>query len=831
MRVCVALLSLCRVSQFDITVHKVYGTKPAFSYIVKWSRGVKVASTKAVPSTKETAGKAGLTIDQKMSLMVTLYREEGKKFDPKDAKISLVAVNPARKQERTTAKMHFDLSAFAGVPSASTTKVFKLSDKFSIRATIDARFVKTGASGPGSAGASSALSGMSGVSGRSSDDDDADDDFDDLALDDVPEPEVFGASSAKSRRAPPLNKTPSSVTQSKAPVIAETPKTTTSSATSERRKPPTPPPPSNPTTPATPPTPSPCAPAQVVTPSPPAPPASSSPKRGQSPLSRFRRDKSVPVAAVVESKAVERPRLGDEANIAKLSQENERLSSDLRRAREESRSLRDSHRGDIEKLNSQLEVQTREVSASASQRASSDASLSELRVKSKDMEDKIKALTDELEVVKKSRDSLASKNKALSAIEEKNRELSHEVDRLTIAASSSGSSNTDSTTNGSEVEKRLIQVRQEKETVEKKLKAHESHSAKVRSTYQKLSQMYNDLRDHNAALQSELDDNKAKADKQSVSDADEDEELLAQLDDARQDILDIEADKEALQSDHDRLLSQVNSLQDRLDNTTQLLEESQREAEDLFAETEELKGQRDMAMQRALSRGKSGAGSDTTSTRSIGKVEEDLRISREKYEREQARLTRRTAELEQIVADLREDIEYEKAEKNKARAERDNFRNNARALERKTSQAAKQSDAMHSLKRQISTHQMRAQDHESMVTDLKAEVERLESELYEARSTFRSRESSNADEIGEVLQDLVSTKLALAQAEDDKLNLQFSMKKLKKNEKGIQQRLAGHASRLEVKLGEANEELERLRKQQRLEDATEFNDLGSDVDY
>jgi hypothetical protein len=104
-----------------------------------------------------------------------------------------------------------------------------------------------------------------------------------------------------------------------------------------------------------------------------------------------------------------------------------------------------------------------------------------------------------------------------------------------------------------------------------------------------------------------------------------------------------------------------------------------------------------------------------------------------------------------------------------------------------------------------------------MIADLREEVDRLQSELDDLRmrssgagggSHGGSRSGADAD----VLETLVMTKLALATSEDEKLQLQFSMKTLRANEKAVQERLAAHASRLEVRLSEANDELERYRR-------------------
>jgi hypothetical protein len=89
--------------------------------------------------------------------------------------------------------MHFDLSHYAGVPSSSVAKVLQISEKISMKATIDSRLTQSGPSGPGSGGASSAIYGLSAHSSEGDNDAEEDGDADDLAdlkLDDVPDPET-----------------------------------------------------------------------------------------------------------------------------------------------------------------------------------------------------------------------------------------------------------------------------------------------------------------------------------------------------------------------------------------------------------------------------------------------------------------------------------------------------------------------------------------------------------------------------------------------------------------------------------------------------------------
>jgi len=61
-----------------------------------------------------------------------------------------------------------------------------------------------------------------------------------------------------------------------------------------------------------------------------------------------------------------------------------------------------------------------------------------------------------------------------------------------------------------------------------------------------------------------------------------------------------------------------------------------------------------------------------------------------------------------------------------------------------------------------------------------------------------------------VLLDLVATKLRLAEAEEERLAAQLRAKELRRQDRLVQERLAKHASRLEVKLGEARSALDAL---------------------
>ena len=180
--------------QFDVTVHDVSGLKAGNTYLVKWTRGAKVASTKPLTAEGPSASRGTGWASDKLSLLVTLFRPpDGANFDVKDAKLALVSVNPAKRgSEKTVAKVHFNLADYAGVPSATATTRLALSERVGIKLTVACKFMKV-SSGPG-ADASYAPSGMSGLSGvtglggGSSSSEGEDDGFADLAVDDVPEP-------------------------------------------------------------------------------------------------------------------------------------------------------------------------------------------------------------------------------------------------------------------------------------------------------------------------------------------------------------------------------------------------------------------------------------------------------------------------------------------------------------------------------------------------------------------------------------------------------------------------------------------------------------------
>lgn len=318
-----------------------------------------------------------------------------------------------------------------------------------------------------------------------------------------------------------------------------------------------------------------------------------------------------------------------------------------------------------------------------------------------------------------------------------------------------------------------------------------------------------------------------------------------ETDTLRRVVAELEASKETVQGEYDTLRGEVETLKDRLESTAQTLAQAQQEVTDTQQEKEEMKRQRDVAMQRALSRGKS---------QTPGPEVDQLRVDKEAAEQERDRLAQAMEQLRKDMGDLKDDVEYERTEKTKAREERDKIRENARTLERRTSQALRTTDALHSLKRELSSSQMRVQDYESMVTELKADNDALRRQLEEQQPSPRSLEataSAKDDEMTQMVNELVEAKMAVAQAMAERQQLEFELQQMRKEERAMQQRLATKASRLEVRLESANQEIERLRSYgggigsgsgsamgrrhstavPKSHDAREFNELGSDVDY
>mmetsp|Transcript_4931 Transcript_4931/g.8565 ORF Transcript_4931/g.8565 Transcript_4931/m.8565 type:complete len:887 (-) Transcript_4931:1681-4341(-) len=171
--------------QFDIILRSIHGLKSNAIYFIKWTRGVRVARSVNI---SPTSTNAPISLSDKLSLLVSLFYDDSQQFDEKDSKISVVRIltnERGKTEERTVAKTHFDLSQYAGMPSKNTPTKFALSDTVSLELVIGCKYIGAGDNTTGDDDTSS-LSGLSyanssTVDSRSIADDLADlDDLDDL---------------------------------------------------------------------------------------------------------------------------------------------------------------------------------------------------------------------------------------------------------------------------------------------------------------------------------------------------------------------------------------------------------------------------------------------------------------------------------------------------------------------------------------------------------------------------------------------------------------------------------------------------------------------------
>ena len=92
--------------------------------------------------------------------------------------------------------------------------------------------------------------------------------------------------------------------------------------------------------------------------------------------------------------------------------------------------------------------------------------------------------------------------KRLEGAEERNNELSREIDRLTVANATGGAEMDEHDGHEQraaleEIEGRLNIVQEEKEVLMRKIRSHEQHAARVKATYEELSTMCSSLRTEN----------------------------------------------------------------------------------------------------------------------------------------------------------------------------------------------------------------------------------------------------------------------------------------------------------------------------------------------
>lgn len=703
--------------QFDITLHDVSGLKAGNTYFVKWTRGAKVASTKTAIVEGASATRGTRWEGDKLSLLVTLFRppDGSAGFDVKDAKLALVAVNPAKRgSEKTVAKVHFNLADYAGVPSATATTRLTLSERVGIRMTVACKFLKV-SSGPG-ADASYAPSGMSGLSGvtglggGSSSEEGVDDDFADLAVDDVPEPAPL-RSPARGSREGSLGAGGSG---SAAP--SEAGRGASSASLSVRRS------------------------------------SSKEVPRRQSSTASHGGSSGALSAVTASGKDADHLR----ATLAAAVAERTRLTDALAAAA-----------GEEEEV--------------ASQRRR----LVALRAKVTDANDSRAALQQRMEEIRRT-----SAEQATSVDEARQRlataQAAAKAPSRSLAATSPAPPVPGDTAGAVRAEReRADALAASLAAKEVKIGAHATHAGKMKDTYTQLTGMYDRTQAENARLKAKVEAAKgaavgaasglSEAERAAEEAARKAEVMEGKLGTARKDITALTAETAALREAVANKQAAVTAAHQEADAA-----KAAADGEPLPSSTA------DAAASTASAAAAAGAAT-------LRRLERDVQTLRA----EAATLRKASA----------------KASKERQRAL--DASNAGKRAARKTEVAARE--------RRAATTARKA-----TLGQLGRRVEELQAAatLAAVRGVSDGRPSSGSGELSDVplarlgsmnvegvIADLVTTKLQLAETEDLRLAAQHKAKQQRRQERLIQERLAKHASRLEVKLGEARAELEAIQKE------------------
>lgn len=837
--------------QFDVTVSSVAGLKEGNTYFVKWSRGVKVASTKPRTADKAGAKKGGpgVAFEEKLSLLCTLFRDGGisksNSFEEKEAKLSLISITPGKKgSEKTVAKTHFNLAAFAGVPSATERKVFLLSDKVAVTAVVDCKFLGNASSKSSRAG--SAMSGLSGVTslggGSSSEEED---DFGDLNVDDIPDPLAAVASPVGSSLSPPASAVPA------APAAA-------AAAAASPAPPPTPSTPAEPATPATP---------GTLASAPPASPAPSKPAR-YSAATRKSDDAKGAKAEKAEkgdngsskggTVAPSRSRLGlikrsvskkdgppktprsgsggvsgkvdaaggggDEtpsdkgkhrslgtmrkekaAKAEKAEKATEKAEKAAAKAAEKAE--RTVEKGPSDKRPSlfrkdkeprgaakaeALEALRAEVAAAQAETTRLAAQLA--TVTAATPADAAAAAARECEAQEAVLEASNARRAALQLVQDNLlREADAqraELDSLIAALAAAGV--TDGGGEAAHAADPALMAELKSETTrvaeltaavaaaDAKIAAHVAHAARMKETYIQLTAMYDKVRAENASHQEAL---------VAVSGASSPTSALAV---AQRAALDASRKARSIEGDLDALRFEADALHDESHRLRAVAAEAEEELAAAVRQRDRAVARQERAAARAGAAAAAVGGADTAADEadvaaSIERLEADRGALREEVERLRQAVVAATAERETLLGDT--------------------------TASRVGSDVSDAEDDWR--------ERQAADMDERELTRLRSRVAELEAETAAAGA---SRPAGNAPASGggagsgtdgddgeAVLLDLVATKLRLAEAEEERLAAGLRAKELRRQDRLVQERLAKHASRLEVKLGETRAALDALR--------------------
>lgn len=860
--------------RFDITIDSVYGLRTNNTYVIKCARGVKVESTEPfiVPLGGDSSN--GFDLGQTLTLQVTLYHEEGRPFDVKEAKLSLVNT---KRMDRTIAKTKFDMSQYAGAPSASSQRHIDLSDKVSLKVTINSRFLKSGASGPRS-DASSAVSGLS--TGDSVLLSDEIDDFVDPTVDDFSELDM-SRNSIKS--IPPVQSTVSLGLKYPHPALTIAKQSLTDFGSGDALN--------SAQEQAT---------LHIIRPASPRDKLSKrdlpsnvnddqhvNPNNSSKAFSKIHTSENDNILITLQDERVQIPpeqeerhyRLDDydtnQRQINELSSkvfslvaeveeisiqrdqlhlEHHRERTELQRQLEErvcridelhaSRDEAVKAHADLEQSNLKLRRTVEDLTAELTFSRSALEDFGSLQEQHVELKRNVEELKVELASYARERDKLEVK---YNNEEEKCRQLSEEIDRLSLLSEKFplGAGNVAA----DKAEQQASTLPSDMTALDKDEDDSDPGMKSGPGSYERLKEMYNNMCETNAFLKHELEAERKSRDsiikkmlkesneksvspthvlveRSMVEESDEKRTLIEQLEEIRKQFQGAILEKEATERDRGAIQRQISALRDQLDNSSEALKQSQCKVEDLHREMLELKRQRDMALQRALSKSKA----NLTSNSDAIKAAEELRIFKERFEEERERFAQHTTELEKEISDLREDLNFEKSEKLSARAERDKMRETARALERRTSQTAQVTDALQLMRKQLSAQQMRDLDQQSIITRLKEEVESLRTERDKMTSLGIA---SNVGEIQDVLKTLVVTKVALAEAQCEKQELEFQIRQLRKGKPFTHYRFSDNTTCPQEKLTETEAHPESYQVQgfSQRSPGSRLDESDADVEY
>eukprot|EP00172_Hildenbrandia_rubra_P001068 Plantae.Rhodophyta-Hildenbrandia_rubra.ctg16401.p1 GENE.Plantae.Rhodophyta-Hildenbrandia_rubra.ctg16401~~Plantae.Rhodophyta-Hildenbrandia_rubra.ctg16401.p1 ORF type:complete len:348 (+),score=85.89 Plantae.Rhodophyta-Hildenbrandia_rubra.ctg16401:170-1213(+) len=338
--------------------------------------------------------------------------------------------------------------------------------------------------------------------------------------------------------------------------------------------------------------------------------------------------------------------------------------------------------------------------------------------------------------------------------------------------------------------------------------------------------MYNTVREENVDLKNELE--KSKAGMISPSESGQEDRLQQQVVSLKRELSSIESERDETNSRIETLTRSNSRLKGLMESLKQKLVSSNEQHRVITKEVESL--HTELEAER-----RSGASANKSTTAAAGILSNSdpavLQSQRDRAMREVERVKEELTGVSAEIEELQEDLRYEKEESEKLRRKYESLKAEGQSAMRGGSNIGANSAELSVLERQLSTQRREKVNAETTIEELKEEVRKLQKRYSSTGINGKSGPEMNVDEeMEEVVGNLVSTKLKLAESEDEKLRLHLALKQLKRHERGIQEKLAEHASSLEVRLGEANAELEKYRGMEQRGELPNFDGEDDDLD-